>query len=60
MAYQGYRVVRLDHASIYGRVPVTRWISHGEAMTYWRYAQRSLTGRFAVESKRRVLQEVSA
>ena len=57
---KGYRVVRLDNRSMYGRVPVTRWITHGEAMTYLRYANRSLTGNFAVESKRRVLQKVGA
>ena len=57
---KGYRVVRLDSRSIYGRVPITRWITHGEAMTYLRYANRSLKGSFAVESKRRVLQEVDA
>ena len=57
---KGYRVVRLDNRSMYGRVPVTRWITHGEAVTYLRYANRSLTGSFAVESKRRVLQKVEA
>ena len=57
---KGYRVVRLDNRSIYGRVPVTRWITHGEAMSYLRYANRSLTGSFAVESKRRVIQKVGA
>ena len=54
---KGYRVVRLDNRSTYGRVPITRWITHGEAMTYMRYANRTLTGSFAVESKRRVLQK---
>ena len=57
---KGYRVVRLDNRSVYGRVPITRWTTHGEAMAYVRYANRSLTGRFAVESKRRVIQEVNA
>lgn len=57
---KGYRVVRLDSRSVYGRVPVTRWITHGEAMTYLRYANRSRVGQFAVESKRRVLQKVEA
>ena len=57
---KGYRVVRLDDRSVYGRVPFTRWITHGEAVTYMRYANRSLTGTFAVESKRRVLQKVEA
>ena len=57
---KGYRVVRLDNRSIYGRVPITRWITHGEAMTYVRYANRRLTGTFAVESKRRVIQKVDA
>jgi hypothetical protein len=56
---KGYRVVRLDNRSVYGRVPVTRWITHGEAMTYVRYANRRLVGQFAVQSKRGVLQEVS-
>lgn len=57
---KGYRVVRLDSRSIYGRVPFTRWLTHGEAMTYLRYANRSLKGSFAVESKRRVIQKVEA
>ena len=57
---KGYRVVRLENRSIYGRVPLTRWITHGEAMAYLRYANRSLTGSFAVESKRRVIQKVDA
>lgn len=57
---KGYRVVRLDNRSMYGRVPVTRWITHGEAVTYLRYANRSLTGSFAVVSKRGVIQKVDA
>ena len=57
---KGYRVVRLENRSIYGRVPITRRITHGEAMAYLRYANRSLKGSFAVESKRRVLQKVEA
>lgn len=57
---KGYRVVRLDDLSIYGRVPYTRWITHGEAMAYMRYANRSLKGSYAVESKRRVIQKVDA
>jgi hypothetical protein len=60
MAYNGYRVVRLENGSIFGRVAMTRWITHGEAMTYLRYANRSLKGSYAVESKRRVLQKVEA
>ena len=57
---KGYRVVRLDNRSVYGRVPFTRWTTHGEAMTYMRYANRSLKGSFAVESKRGVIQKVGA
>lgn len=57
---KGYRVVRLDSRSVYGGQAVTRWITHGEAMTYVRYANRSRVGRFVVVSKRGVRQEVSS
>ena len=57
---KGYRVVRLDSRSIYGRLPYTRWLTHGEAVAYMRYANRTLKGPFAVESKRRVIQKVDA
>lgn len=58
MATNGYRVIRMDDRSRYGAVPVTKWISHGEAMAYVRYANRSRVGRFAVVSKRGVIQKV--
>lgn len=54
---KGYRVVRLDDRSKFGGVPVTRWITHGEAMTYMRYANSSRVGRFVVVSKRGVVQK---
>ena len=57
---KGYRVVRLDNRSVYGRVPITRWTTHGEAMAYVRYANRSRVGRFVVVSKRGVIQKVGA
>ena len=60
MATNGYRVIRLDDRSRYGGVPVTRWITHGEAIAYVRYANRSRVGRFAVVSKRGVIQKVGA
>lgn len=60
MATNGYRVIRLDDRSRYGGVPVTRWLTHGEAMTYLRYANRSRVGRFVVVSKRGVIQKVEA
>lgn len=53
---KGYRVERVDDRSRYGRVPVTSWITHGEAMAYVRYANRSRVGRFVVVSKRGVVQ----
>lgn len=58
MSYSGYRVIRLDERSRYGGVPMTKWISHGEAMTYARYANRTRKGTFAVQSRRYVIQRV--
>jgi hypothetical protein len=58
MATKGYRVVRLDSASRFGYVPMTRWITHGEAMTYARYANRSRVGEYALQSKRMVVRRV--
>lgn len=59
MAYNGYRVIRLDDRSRYGGVPVTRWITHGEAMTYARYANRTRKDRYALQSKRMVIHPMS-
>jgi hypothetical protein len=58
MAYSGYRVIRLDDRARYGGVPVTRWISHGEAMTYARYANRTSVGEYALQSRRMVIHKV--
>ena len=60
MSYSGYRVIRLDDRSRYGGTPITRWTTHGEAMAYVRYANRSRVGRFVVVSKRGVIQKVGA
>jgi hypothetical protein len=58
MATNGYRVIRLDDRSRYGGVPLTKWISHGEAMTYARYANRSRVGEYALQSRRYVIHKV--
>jgi hypothetical protein len=58
MATNGYRVIRLDHRAKFGGVPMTRWLSHGEAMTYARYANRSRKGEFALQSRRYVIRRV--
>jgi len=58
MAYNGYRVIKLDDRARWGGVPVTRWITHGEAMTYARYANRSRVGEYALQSKRMVIHRV--
>ena len=60
MSYSGYRVVRLDDHARYGGVPVTKWISHGEAMTYARYANRTRVGEYALQSRRMVIRKVGA
>ena len=58
MATKGYRVIRLDDRARYGGVPITRWLSHGEAMTYARYANRTSVGKYALQSKRMVIHKV--
>jgi hypothetical protein len=60
MATNGYRVIRLDDRSRYGGVPITRWITHGEAMTYARYANRTRQGTHALQSRRYVIHKVGA
>jgi galactose mutarotase-like enzyme len=37
---------------------MTKWISHGEAMTYARYANRSRVGEYALQSRRYVIRRV--
>ena len=56
---KGYRVVRLDNDSMYGRKPVTVWLTYNEALAYLRYCNRG-ADRFDIESKRRVLQKVGS
>jgi hypothetical protein len=58
MATKGYRVIRLDDRARFGGVPITKWVTHGEAMTYARYANRSRVGEYALQSKRMVIHKV--
>ena len=39
---------------------MTKWVSHGEAMTYARYANRTRVGEYALQSRRMVIRKVDA
>jgi len=58
MAYNGYRVIELDDRALWGGVPVTRWITHDEAMTFARYANRNRKDHYALQSKGMVIYRV--